>query len=232
MPLPEWGRWSGKPGLQAGPGRRPRCCVGFPDPGCWWKSSPPAAGAKVKAQPVWPFPLTSTHFLRMGLKKNFFFNPKVPVVLTWREVQREGIECTALVFSPRPPTLAASRRTTSVPELGSCPKPREDFSLFLKQDLPQVSSCFALALTWGFLFQVWSAGHPFLHRDSLSLVVQTVKKLPAVEETWVRSLGWEDPLEKGMATCSSILAWRNFLDRGAWWATIRGVTESRTRRRD
>ena len=35
-----------------------------------------------------------------------------------------------------------------------------------------------------------------------------VKNLPAVQETWVRSLGWEDPLEKGMATHSSILAWR------------------------
>ena len=35
-----------------------------------------------------------------------------------------------------------------------------------------------------------------------------VKNPPAVEETWVQSLGWEDPLEKGMATHSSILAWR------------------------
>ena len=35
-----------------------------------------------------------------------------------------------------------------------------------------------------------------------------VKNPPAVQETWVRSLGWEDPLEKGMATHSSILAWR------------------------
>ena len=41
-----------------------------------------------------------------------------------------------------------------------------------------------------------------------SLVVQSVKNLPAVQETWVQSLGWEDPLEKGMATRSSILAWR------------------------
>ena len=41
-----------------------------------------------------------------------------------------------------------------------------------------------------------------------SLVAQSVKNLPAVQETRVRSLGWEDPLEKGMATHSSILAWR------------------------
>ena len=42
----------------------------------------------------------------------------------------------------------------------------------------------------------------------VSLMAQTVKNLPAMQETPVRSLGWEDPLEKGMATHSSILAWR------------------------
>ena len=41
-----------------------------------------------------------------------------------------------------------------------------------------------------------------------SLVAQKLKCLPAMQETWVRSLGWEDPLEKEMATRSSILAWR------------------------
>ena len=41
-----------------------------------------------------------------------------------------------------------------------------------------------------------------------SLVAQTVKNLPAIQKTWVQSLGWEDPLEKRMATHSSILAWR------------------------
>jgi len=39
-------------------------------------------------------------------------------------------------------------------------------------------------------------------------VAQIVKNLPAMHETWVRSLGWEDPLEKGMATHSNILVWR------------------------
>ena len=42
----------------------------------------------------------------------------------------------------------------------------------------------------------------------ISLVAQMVKNLPAVQETWVRSLGQEDPLEKGMVTHSNILAWR------------------------
>ena len=41
-----------------------------------------------------------------------------------------------------------------------------------------------------------------------SLVAQLVKNMPAMQETWVRSLGWEDLLEKGKATLSSILAWR------------------------
>ena len=41
-----------------------------------------------------------------------------------------------------------------------------------------------------------------------SLVVQLVNNPPAMRETWVQSLGWEDPVEKGMATHSSILAWR------------------------
>ena len=44
-----------------------------------------------------------------------------------------------------------------------------------------------------------------------SLVAQLVKNLPAMQETWVQSLGWEDPLEKGKATHSSILAWRILL---------------------
>ena len=46
-----------------------------------------------------------------------------------------------------------------------------------------------------------------------------VKNQPAMQETWVRSLGWENPLEVGMATYSSILAWRIPTDRGAWQAT-------------
>ena len=41
-----------------------------------------------------------------------------------------------------------------------------------------------------------------------ALVAQLVKNPPAMDETWVRSLGWEDPLEKGKAPHSSILAWR------------------------
>ena len=62
----------------------------------------------------------------------------------------------------------------------------------------------------------------------VSLVAQTVKNLPAMQETWVRSLGSEDPLEKEMATHFSILAWRIRMDRGAWWAIVHGVAKSQT----
>ena len=62
----------------------------------------------------------------------------------------------------------------------------------------------------------------------VSLMAQTVKNLPAMWETWVRSLGWEDPLEEGMATRSSILAWRIPMDRGAYRAIVCGVTKGRT----
>ena len=65
-----------------------------------------------------------------------------------------------------------------------------------------------------------------------SLVAQTVKNLLAMQETWVQSLGWEDPLQKGMATHFSILAWRIPMDRGAWWATVHGVTKGLTRLSD
>ena len=52
---------------------------------------------------------------------------------------------------------------------------------------------------------------------------QMVKNPPAMWETWVRTLGWEDPLEEDMATYPIILAWRIPMDKGAWWATVYGV---------
>ena len=61
-----------------------------------------------------------------------------------------------------------------------------------------------------------------------SLVAQMVKTLPAVQEIWVRSLAWEDLLEEGMATHSSVLAWRIPMDRGTWQATVQGVARNWT----
>ena len=51
-----------------------------------------------------------------------------------------------------------------------------------------------------------------------------VKNLPAMQETRVRALGWEDPLQEGIATHSSILAQRISMDRGTWWATVHWIT--------
>ena len=56
-------------------------------------------------------------------------------------------------------------------------------------------------------------------------MAQTVKNLPAMWETWALSLVWEDPLEKGMTTHSSVLDWRILMDREAWQATVHGVAE-------
>ena len=70
-------------------------------------------------------------------------------------------------------------------------------------------------------------GYP-LQCSWASLVAQMVKNLPAMQEIWIQSLGLENPMEEGMATHSSILAWRIPMARGAWWATVHGVTKSRT----
>ena len=59
-------------------------------------------------------------------------------------------------------------------------------------------------------------------KEQASLVAQLEKNLPAMWKTWVQSLGWEDPLEKGKATHSSILAWR------VSWTTVHGVAKNRT----
>ena len=56
-----------------------------------------------------------------------------------------------------------------------------------------------------------------------------VKNPPAMQETQVRSLGWDDLLEEEMATQLQYSCLENFMDRGAWQATVHGVTESQTR---
>ena len=68
-------------------------------------------------------------------------------------------------------------------------------------------------------------GYP-LHFSWASFVAQLVKNLPAMWETWVQSLGWEHPLEKGKATHSSVLA------RRIPWTTVHGVEKSQTRLSD
>ena len=67
-----------------------------------------------------------------------------------------------------------------------------------------------------------------MNRFWAPLVAQMVKKLPAMWETHVQSLGWADPLEKGMATHFTILAWRKSMNRGAWQATVHSVAKNQT----
>ena len=66
----------------------------------------------------------------------------------------------------------------------------------------------------------------------VSLVAQMVKIPSVVQETWVQSLGWEEPLKEDMATHSDILAWKIPMDRGAWRAIVHGVAKSRTQLSD
>ena len=67
---------------------------------------------------------------------------------------------------------------------------------------------------------------PELYLHWISLMAQLEKNLPATQETWIRSLGWEDPLEKGKATQSSILAWR------IPWTTVHACAKSQTQLSD
>ena len=59
-------------------------------------------------------------------------------------------------------------------------------------------------------------------------MAQSVKNPPAMQETWVLSLGWEGALEEGLAAHSSIPAWRMPMDRGGWQAAVDGVAKSQT----
>ena len=85
-----------------------------------------------------------------------------------------------------------------------------------------------MSLFFNMLFR-FGGGEP---RNRASLVAHIVKNPPAMREALVQSLGWGDPLEEGMASHSSILAWRIPMDRGAWQAIVYGVTKSWTRLSD
>ena len=70
---------------------------------------------------------------------------------------------------------------------------------------------------------------PFVLHIGASWVAQPIKNLPAMWETWVQFLAWNDHLEESMTTHSSVLAWRIPMDRGAWQTTFHGVAKSQTR---
>ena len=64
--------------------------------------------------------------------------------------------------------------------------------------------------------------------QSKKMVTQLVKNLPAMRDTWIQSLGWEDPLGKGMTTLFSILAWRIPMDRSPPGSSVHGAVKSQT----
>ena len=68
-----------------------------------------------------------------------------------------------------------------------------------------------------YLYSIW-----LIYQEGASLIAQLVKNPLAMQETWVPSLGWEDSLEKGMATHSSICQEKP-MDRGAWQAIVHGL---------
>ena len=71
-----------------------------------------------------------------------------------------------------------------------------------------------------------------LDKGQLKLGFPGGKDLPVIQKTWVQSVGWEDSLEEGMATHSSVVAWRIPMDRGAWQAIIHRVAKNRTQLSD
>ena len=104
------------------------------------------------------------------------------------------------------------------------------FWLICDSELSVFNSAMLRSSSWA--LTLWTSGLQITSRCPLqcfwaSLVAQPVKNPPAMRETWVPSLGWEDPLEKGKATHSSILAWRI-----PWTVIVHGVTKSQTRLRD
>ena len=99
------------------------------------------------------------------------------------------------------------------------------FFLHLKKN---ESSFLSSSISCGLLFSSWRRGGFCGPTSNGGTSLMSVKDLPTMQETRVRSLGWENPMEEGIATHSSILAWRIPMDRGAWWDTVKGVTKSRT----
>ena len=87
-------------------------------------------------------------------------------------------------------------------------------------------------LSWLPPTRLWAQGRDslihFCINHQASLVAQTVKNLPATQETRVGSLGGEDTLKKGMATQLQYSCLENSMDRGVWWATVHGVTKRHT----
>ena len=85
---------------------------------------------------------------------------------------------------------------------------------------------------WQFRHVEEKPQHASFKWNGASLIAQSVKNLPAVQETRLQSLGWEDQLEMEMANPLQYPCLENLMDRGAWWAAVHGVAKSRARLSD
>ena len=97
--------------------------------------------------------------------------------------------------------------------------------------LGHMCTSFCYVPIYGEAYEMHMLNFSFIYL-SASLVTQTVKNPPANQVSWVRTLGWEDPLVKGMATHSNILDWRIPGDRGIWQSIVRRVRQSQTQLND
>ena len=119
----------------------------------------------------------------------------------------------------------------------SPPFPLKPVMCTLLRDLLQGTDGFGVVVTQLVLSMDHLTRQFFISVCLLHTHSETGKNLPAMREPWVRSLGWEDPLEEGMATHCRIPAWRIPMDGGAWCTTVhqgvhQGVSKSRTRLSD
>ena len=133
----------------------------------------------------------------------------------------------------------------SVP--ATIPRTSEDLTLLILSTIPWGRFCYyhhhftgkktkaekewltcSRSQSWNMVERTLNSGKSPFNYLNPQVMAQTEKNLPAAQSAWVWSLGWEDPLEEGMATHSSVLSWRIPMDRGAWRAAVCRVTQSRT----
>ena len=162
----------------------------------WCRDLLDFAGTWLRAQDLW---------IQRGIKS--LNNPPKDTQRTWRESHLHPVWIyLKLSHFKKTPKSQNSQKSQSR-------------LLFLKGWRSKISNLFRFLWIEGLLKKTFYLvlGYSQLRA---SLVIQTVENLPAIWETWVRSLGWEDPLEEDMATHSSILALRIPIDKGTWWATV------------
>ena len=129
---------------------------------------------------------------------------------------------------PSEPCQRTPRNQTTVRALKECQKEQPWGNVIKKKKNRILSSSSMLLVST--LLNILQHQCIMLELQALAfLLAQMVKNLPAMQETQVWSLGWEDPLENEMPTQLQYSCLENPTDRGVWWATVHGVTKSQTR---